>query len=353
MTEAKQHPVPPKGRSALRLAWRMGAFCLRVSLLLAIAIAALSPRLIDRDWRFDLVTSLLAQFVLAGVVLAAWQLPFRRWIWCALFLVASAGCYAWMLQVERSPLIGERVLQHDERSLRVLQINVYSRNQQPERIITLIAEHEPDLVVMLEAPLELLSIMESSSDLLERYPYHAGLDSSSPGQIVVLSSHPLQKRADSPTFDGLNRSWGYWAGFVNIDGYPVRVAGVHAPSPRTEFSWRTGKMTFDRIGQLFERLGSPLDEPAHPTMIIGDLNAAPTSTRSRMITDRFGLLRAKPIRAWDGTFHASVPWFARSAIDDSMLSPDIAVRSWRTVGIPGSDHRGVLLELSISVGAID
>jgi len=353
MTEAKQHPVPPKGRSALRLAWRMGAFCFRVSLLLAIAVAALSPRLIDRDWRFDLVASLLAQFTLAGVALAAWQLVFRRWIWCALFLVASAGCYAWMLQVERSPFIGERALQQNELALRVLQINVYSGNRQPEGIIALIEEHAPDLVVILEAPLPLLSAIEARSDLLERYPYQAGLESRSPGQIVVLSSHPLQKRANSPTFDGLNRSWGFWAGFVNIDGHPVRVAGVHAPSPRTEFSWRTGKMTFDRIGQLFERLGSPLDEPSHPTMIVGDLNSAPTSTRSRMITDRFGLLRAKPLGIWDGTFHASVPWFARPAIDDSMLSPDIAVRSWRTVRIPGSDHRGVLLELSISVGAID
>lgn len=353
MKRSRLSESPPAHTPSKRWAvfgWRVFAIGIRLCVLCGVAVVAWSPKLVDRDWRFDLVASLLAQFVLVAAAFALWQAVWRRWIWCVLFVLAGSGCLGWMMVVERSP----RALAGgvDAAHLTVLQINMYSRNPDADGIFELIARYEPDVVVILEtSPAMRRALAEGRAPI--RYTHHAGLDRASPGQIVVLSSFPLKQHIDGTGPLGLHRSWGYWAGYMMVAERPVRFAAVHAPSPRSETTWGYGKDTFRRIGALFERLGTPLGTGDMPTMLVGDLNAAPTSTRSLMITDDFGLVRAKPLRVWDGTYPSMLPWFARASIDDSMLSPDIAVRSWRTVRVPGSDHRGVLLELSISVGAMD
>jgi len=345
-------PASSRPRRWFRILLKSAAWLVRSVLLLAGIVAAASPKLIDTDWRFDLVATLIAQCSLVIIGLALWQMLFRRWIWCALFSLTAAACFSWVLMVERAPF-DPKAGSGGAPSLRVLQMNMFSRNDRTDEIFQVIRRHEPDVVVIVEASPALLDQIADQHDLLARFPYRTDPQSTMQGQIVVLSVHPLFGNPGDPLSPGLQASWGYRAGFMRIDDVVLRFAAVHAPSPRTEMTWNFGQNTFDRLGSHYERIGSPMREASSPTLVVGDLNCSPTSARSLRITEDLGLLRTKPMRRWDGTFPAGLPWFVRTPIDGAMVSPGVVVRRWETVRIEGSDHRGVLVELSISAVASD
>lgn len=349
-------PAPQPGSSqSRRWFWilvKIAAWLVRCLLLLAGIVAAASPKLIDTDWRFDLVATLIAQCSLVVLALAIWQVLFRRWIWCALFSLTAAACFSWVLMVERAPFDAQAQAAGSP-VLRVLQMNMFSRNDRTEEIFDTIRQHQPDVVVIVEASAAVLNGIGDQDDLLKRYPHRTAPEKTMPGQILVLSAHPLFGTSNNPLSPGLQASWGYRAGFMRIDDVILRFAAVHAPSPRTEMTWNFGQNTFDRLGAYYERLGNAMPGSTTPTLVVGDLNCSPTSARSLRITENLGLLRTKPLRRWDGTFPSGLPWFARTPIDGAMVSPGIIVHRWDTVRIEGSDHRGVLVELSVSAVASD
>lgn len=345
--EPSTNHLPSRTRRWAVILFRCTAWTLRGLLLLAGLTAAASPKLIDTDWRFDFVATLIAQCSLVLLLLALWQILFRRWIWCSLFAVTAAACFSWVLLVERAPF--EAASEFDDAMMiRVLQMNMFSRNDRTDEIFDLIRQHEPQVVVIVEASAALLKQIDSQADLLADYPHRALPADTDPGQILVLSTHHLSGKSNNPLSPGLHESWGYRAGFMRVDDIVLRFAAVHAPSPRTEMTWNFGQNTFDRLGSYFSQFGEPMRESSVPSLIVGDLNCSPTSARSLRVTRDLGLLRAKPLWKWDGTFPASMPWLARTPIDGAMVSPGITVHRWETVRVPGSDHRGVLIELSIS-----
>lgn len=342
---APQNAVAPIGRSSVwRLVWNIASVSGRVLLLGCLAVCVASPELIDLDWRFDIVASLIAQACLAGAVLAIWQALFRRWVWCALFAVVTAGGYSWMLRVERAPGTAGH---SGGTEVSVLIMNVHSRNDRVEDVLSLIADSDADLVVILESSWGIIRTLPTDAELLSLYPHRQGTDAESSGHIIVLSRHPLFRNRSLDSSPGLASSWGFRAGYVPIGNERIRFGAVHAPSPRTRATWGYGQHTFTRLAQHFDRLDSPMERQEDPVIIAGDLNSSPTGLRSHMVTKDLGLLRAKPLHAWDGTFPATLPWFARSSIDGVFVSQGVAVLSWQTVEIPGSDHRGVLVSLVI------
>jgi endonuclease/exonuclease/phosphatase (EEP) superfamily protein YafD len=339
---------PRSVRSALaRIFWRVGCVGCRVLLLVALVIAAMSPTLADRDWRFDLVASLLAQVTLAGLVLTGWQLAFRRWIWGSVFLIVSIAGGSWILRVERAEWATEMASAGDRRSIRLVAMNVHSHNQKADEIIRGTMQIDADVVVFVESSWELIRAVPQHEPLLERYPHRVGLGTDMSGQIIVLSKFAMSTRSDGTGAEGLASSWGYRSGFLDVAGTPIRFAAVHAPSPRTKATWGYGRMTFDRLATYFDRINSSIDDGDIPTVFAGDLNGTPTSSRSLHVSERYGLHRAKPLAAWDGTFPSALPWFARSSIDGAFVSTQVRVHGWRTVPLPGSDHRGVVLEISV------
>ena len=344
-TGPKQHDEPVTRRSGLRLVWAIAAIVVRSVTLGLVGVCAASPELIGLDWRFDIVASLIAQACFVGLLLCIWQAVFRRWIWCALFAVVTIAAFSWMARVDRAPAAGADTA---GTVVSVLAMNVHSRNERVEEVFELIDRTDADIVVIVESSWAIIRALPESAEVLERYPHRDGMDARSSGQIIVLSKHPMAHATDKNALPGLASSWGYRAGYIRLGGQIVRFGAVHAPSPRTRITWQYGQQTFTRLAQHFERLGPPMGSPEQPVIIAGDLNSPPTSLRSRKVTEELGLRRAKPLRVWSGTFPASLPWFARSSIDGLFVSPGISVRSWETVKIPGSDHRGVLSSLVVA-----
>ncbi len=342
-------PPPSRSRSRLRsftLMWKIGALSARSALLAVLMLAALSPALVSRDWRFDLIASLLAQVTLAALVLGLWQAAFQRWIWAALFLIAATTSGSWMLRAPRADRTTEATAREGHHALRILTMNVHSHNRSTEPILALIAESDADIVVMVESSWFLMKALTDSEPIRQRYPHRFGLESRNYGQIMVLSRYPGSDRFGTEATPDLENHWGFRAGFLDINGTPLRFAAVHAPSPRTETTWGYGKATFNRLATHFDRKGSAVGEGGIQTVLVGDLNCTPTNARTNHVHDTLGLNRAKPLGVWDGTFPSNLPWFARSSIDGAFVSDGVLITNWQTVEIPGSDHLGVVLQIS-------
>ncbi|MFG0293541.1 MAG: endonuclease/exonuclease/phosphatase family protein, partial [Phycisphaerales bacterium JB050] len=232
-------------------------------------------------------------------------------------------------------------------SIRFLSMNVHSRNRSTEAILELIAATDADIVVMVESSWYLMKALSDSETITHRYPYRFGLESRNYGQIVVLSRFPGSDRPNEDALQDLANHWGFRSGFLDINGTMLRFAAVHAPSPRTKTTWGYGLSTFDRLATHFERVGSAVDKSGIPSVLIGDLNCTPTNTRSKHVNKTLGLRRAKPLGVWDGTYPSNLPWYARSSIDGAFVSEQVQVEHWKTVPIPGSDHRGIVVQISV------
>jgi len=335
-----------ENRSKRRLAGQGALIGVRILLLAGLAATSLSPLLVDIDWRFDQIASFMGQCVLIAILLCAWQCVFQRWIWAVFFLLVGAFSFSWIAGVDRATSVALNE-DADRIAVRLLAMNMYSGNQQTEEVMRFVEQQQVDLVIIVETNHEILDAMLQNEALSLRYPYRYHQRRSGAGQIIVFSMHPLLKNRSDQEHTSLVSSWGYRAGYMRIDGETVRLAAVHAISPRTQNSWRFGQIVFSRLGEHYQRLDDPVNSGDLSTIIAGDLNCAPTNLRSRMATEDLGLVRAKPLRIWDGTIPSVLPWFARLTIDDALVSPDIHVHEWRTLHIPGSDHRGVFMHLSI------
>jgi hypothetical protein len=124
----------------------------------------------------------------------------------------------------------------------------------------------------------------------------------------------------------------------------VGFAHLHPQSPRSLSTWREGNHVVTEAVQLARTEFAGL-----PTLLVGDLNAAPSGARSMRLADS-GFMRAKPLWTPTGTFPSWLVWPAQVAIDDVWVSREWRVISWETVRIPGSDHLGVCVSLSLDTG---
>ncbi|MBY0262192.1 MAG: hypothetical protein K2Q20_07590, partial [Phycisphaerales bacterium] len=150
------------------------------------------------------------------------------------------------------------------------------------------------------------------------------------------------------------------AGVVERPGGPFAVIAAHPRSPRTEARWIEGNAVVTAIARAangFRRQGLPV-------VVLADLNATPTGSRSRQLYIQAGLRRCKPVLNFDGTHPHQVTrtlsvtdnrvlfdarWPARIAIDDAITSPGIEVRGWSVWPALGSEHSPILMELSVPI----
>lgn len=119
---------------------------------------------------------------------------------------------------------------------------------------------------------------------------------------------------------------------------PVRLLAVHATSP-------ISYAHFQRRNRQLHDLGHHLAQDDTATVLIGDLNTVPWDRAYQRLCTRAGLRSTTPMaqRTWP-----SMGPLALIPLDHLLISPGIVPASLRTVHIPGSDHKGLLAELSIT-----
>jgi endonuclease/exonuclease/phosphatase (EEP) superfamily protein YafD len=124
------------------------------------------------------------------------------------------------------------------------------------------------------------------------------------------------------------------------------IYGVHAPRPGID-GQGDGGTTFGDHRRFLETLAHRGEQETLPVVIAGDLNASDRMTAYRVLAGPF--TDAMRSRSWVGpTYHAGLRWNALLLrIDHVFISPGWCASASGRVDLPGSDHRGV----EVNVGA--
>ena len=220
--------------------------------------------------------------------------------------------------------------------LRVVTANVYILNPTPEAAFRALRALQPDVLVVPElGPAGLAGLR--ASGLMADLP-HSLVQLGGRGETVGLFSRlPLR---DSSTREVGSRALP--RATVDVGGVPVRLLAVHPLPPLSVFEplWRAALVDLLRESRAV-RL---------PVVLAGDFNADRDHAPFRRLLGS-GLRDAHDERGRGlaRTFPAGFPVLQL----DHVLVRDgvggrLAVQQVREVDVPGSDHLGVLVDLSVS-----
>lgn len=326
---------------------RRGRAWLGAALALPACVLIASIPLSGAYWAPDVVVNLAPQGAGVCALCAVVAAARRRWLAAALSLVAIS-LVAWMMSAGRAPradtpgrgaATGGRI--------RVLHANVLASNPRIDEAEAFVLGGAGDggghdIVTLMELPRNIGRAMRARG-AGDRYPHMltSGPIAGYSGWVTILSVWPLEAwnapgesgRADDRT--------GTMCAIARTPDGPLGIVAVHASSPWALDRWRLGNAVARRAASVANRMR----EAGLPVIVVGDLNATPTGARSRRLAREGGLVRCKPAWIPAGTYPAWLVWPFTAAIDDALVSDDLAVAGWRTLECPGSDHSAVEVEL--------
>ena len=290
-----------------------------------------------RGWDFPRLQ--LAAVSLVVTVLTALRLEPSSWLpWSG--CVVSGLCFVYQTGriLPYTPLWNKEVKSASAarggRSLRILASNVLISNRDADRLLALVREHDPDVMVTLESD----AWWERALRPLERdYPHRLGQPLANAYGMHVFSRLRMEDAAveflvekDVPSMH---------ATLVLGSGERVRVHFLHpAPPSPTENPRST-----ERDAELVI-VAKRVTRETGPIVVTGDLNDVAWSRTTRLFRKISRLLDPRIGRGMFNTFNARWPGM-RWPLDHVFHSDHFRVVKLERLGAIGSDHFPILIEL--------
>jgi endonuclease/exonuclease/phosphatase (EEP) superfamily protein YafD len=219
-------------------------------------------------------------------------------------------------------------------TLRVLQLNVHTSNQDKASTLGLIRQQQPDLIALEEVDDKWI---QGLAALDKDYPYQVKEIRRDNFGIALFSRLPLDATAVQwPGDTGVPTL----AATVQLHNNPVRVWVTHPTRPDTPYTARLRDTQLQALALLMDK------EPG-PVVLAGDLNATPWSPIYADLL-QVGRLDNPSERFWStGTWPAFLP-VGRIWIDHVLAGHGAAVVSREVLEDVGSDHLGVLAVVGVA-----
>ena len=280
----------------------------------------------------DLLNAALAPILLAMVLASLLAGLLRRPLGLTLLGITLAIAL-WQLAAGLADAAPRRSGADGSVPLRVLTVNAFHDNRDPERLRAVIEAAAPDIVLVQEGE------GRSASALLRTLPrFHRALSCLTPPcSLMVLSRWPVQSlpKPMPPAHDLPDVLFAQ----VSVPmpsgrAQPIHVVAVHMPRG------------YRPIAAHFRKLliGALRSQPAAPTIAAGDFNLPTGAAALSDVVRETGLSRAD---RWIATYPANAWLPAFAAIDHMFVAPSFSVRSCRRLPFTGSDHFGVACDLAL------
>ncbi|MCB2053440.1 MAG: endonuclease/exonuclease/phosphatase family protein [Geminicoccaceae bacterium] len=288
-----------------------------------VAAFTAAPFLSPYSAKADLAT----QFLLQGSVFTALALLVavlrRHWRAGA----ALAACFALQLFVIQPP-ITPRPAEAGHDTLRLVFANVWARNDARPQAVEVLKGLDADILVMAEF---VDGWDADGRSMTADYAERADCGERPGCDVVVLSRFPIESRL-APEH---KKHFSTVLARIATPLGPLDVIGAHVVQPLP-----LGRVHLqEQHAQLLRDLAAGRDRPV---VMVGDFNAVPWGRIIQTIEAGTDLRAA---RGLEGTWHADLPWPMRIPIDHVLVGPDLQIARREVIDVPGSDHKGVLVEL--------
>lgn len=254
-------------------------------------------------------------------------------LWLRLLEGANALCMCYQLweisaytRLSR-PQVGRYRGAADDNSISLLTSNVLTPNRRYERLLALVQQWQPDIVLTLESDAwwqERLAVLEQDYAYTVKIPldnlYGMHLYSRLPLRDAEVR-HWVQEDVPSIRTDVQLRS-GHWVRLYCLHPMPP------APQESTTSTHRDAELLL---------VGQEIACSNMPVMVFGDLNDVAWSSTSRLFQKTSGLLDPRIGRGLFSTFHVHWP-LMRWPLDHIFHSSDFLMREIRVLPNIGSDH---------------
>ena len=200
-------------------------------------------------------------------------------------------------------------------------------------------EADADVIVLLEVSDPFVET-PALAGLLDQYPYRLGRTAS--GKVgyddasatLVVSRRPMTELAqlDSAFDQFVLRT-------STVDGRDVTVLAVHPMNmvPGTAL-WRREAETV---------AAAVRDHRTDPLVVIGDLNATRENATYPIMAAGLTDAVRQSGAGWQPTFGGSMALPPLIAIDHALVNDQVVAHGFSTFAVPGSDHRGIVVDVSL------
>jgi endonuclease/exonuclease/phosphatase (EEP) superfamily protein YafD len=223
-----------------------------------------------------------------------------------------------------------------DRQIAILAANVKLSNRAYDRLIRLVRDTGPDVVMAIEVDNDWIGALKDA--LGQDLPYSVEEPRDTGYGLCVLSRLPLTDvRVRDLVTDGVPSI----CATVTLDcGDAVRLYVVHPEPPVIDH---------DTIGRDSEiaLVGMEAAEDTLPAIVSGDLNDVAWSTTTRRFQRLSGLLDPRIGRGFYNTFSATHPWM-RWPLDHLFHDPRFRLITMARLGKIGSDHFPMLFRLALA-----
>lgn len=221
----------------------------------------------------------------------------------------------------------------DARTLKLMQVNILSRNEQHDRLLELVDTEQPDLVFLQEVSREWLDSIES---LHEEYPFSYAQPRYDNFGIALFSRLPLDSvtHVDSPPLD-----YPTIVATLTIDDIPLTLINTHPTIPLT-------RQGVEARNEQLQSVAEIVNTTSGAVILSGDFNTSIWGPSYRKLLEATGLRDARRGTGILPTWPTLMP-FAMIPIDHALVSGEIGVVEIRSGARIGSDHLPLILAFSV------
>lgn len=218
-------------------------------------------------------------------------------------------------------------------SIKLMNANVLSRNEQYDRLVQLIEKERPDIIFLQELSPQWVAALEA---IRADYPFSYTQPRYDNFGIGIYSRRPLDAvtHVDSPPHD-----YPTIVATITIDGKPLTLINTHPTIPLTQSGFEARNHHLGSIAGLVQAA-------AGNVILSGDFNTAMWSPAYRALEETTGLENARQGAGILPTWPTFMP-FAMIPIDHVMVSNDVRVVDIRRGDRTGSDHLPLLLTFAL------
>lgn len=223
-----------------------------------------------------------------------------------------------------------------DNTISVISVNVLQSNTQYDRLIKLINEVQPDILLTLETNKDweiALEEIESNYKHVHKAPKENryGLHFYTKLDVEYINEHYFVTD-DRPAIE---------AHLLDTNGNDFVFLGIHPPPPAP-----TEKPTSKQKDAEFMRVAKLVRELKSPSIVTGDFNNVCWSRSARLFASVANLQDSRLGKGIHGTFPVR-PIFMRFPLDLLFSSEEIQVHNIKTLRDIGSDHLPFFCEFSV------